>query len=157
MKNNIDAEKIWKMLFKTTGSIHDFHNRSMPDKLRHQATLAQLKVMGSVFSSPSGEAKVKDIADELGITPGGVSQAVDKLVKAGMLERHLLESDRRSVSISLSEKGYAIRTQTDVFFTALTTKLLKNVSKENQFIFYEVLKTMVNELENEKKSGMKEK
>lgn len=156
MKNNIDAEKIWKMLFKATGSIHDFHNRSMPDKLRNRATLAQLKVMGSVLSSPSGEVKVKDIADELGITPGGVSQAVDKLVKAGMLERRLLESDRRAVSISLSEKGSTIRTQTDAFFTALTARLLKNIPPENQVIFYNVLETMLTELENEK-NGIKKK
>lgn len=48
---------------------------------------------------------VKDIADSLRVTPGAVSQLVDKAVKMGFVTRAEDPNDRRGQRIKLSEKA----------------------------------------------------
>ncbi|MEY9937556.1 MarR family winged helix-turn-helix transcriptional regulator [Streptacidiphilus sp. MAP5-3] len=49
--------------------------------------------------------RVNDIAAALSITIGGASQAVDRLVKAGLCERRPNPGDRRSSIVALTEQG----------------------------------------------------
>ncbi len=155
MRNN--AERIWKTLFKTVDSIRNYYDRNVPHELRPKATISQMKVMGTILSSPDRKVKVKDIANELGITPGGVSQIVDTLVEEGMLERCIQEDDRRSVNITLSKKGDVIRSQMDTLFTDLASNLLKSISYEKQIILCGVLEEILVALNKEKKGKLGEK
>lgn len=152
MKDKVNAEEIWKMLLKTMETIRNFHDRNTPHNLRPKATISHIKVMSCVFLSPSGKIKLKDIADELGITPGGASQIVDNLVKKGMLKRCHSKDDRRVTDITLSKKGAMMRSQLDSAFGTLIAKLLRSVPHTKQLIFYEVLEAMTLELNKEKKA-----
>jgi len=151
MKDKVDGKEIWKMLLKTMEAIRNFHDRNTPHNLRPKATISHIKVMSCVFLSSSGKIKLKDIAGELGITPGGASQIVDNLVKKGMLKRCQSKDDRRVTDITLSKKGAMIRSQLDSAFGALIAQLLKSVPYAKQFIFYEVLETMTLELKKQRK------
>jgi len=54
-----------------------------------------------------GTSSVKDVAEALGITSSAATQLVDGLVKSGYVERETNTSDRRMVTLTLSEKSAA--------------------------------------------------
>ncbi|WP_176014233.1 MarR family winged helix-turn-helix transcriptional regulator [Victivallis sp. Marseille-Q1083] len=155
MSTAVEEEKVWKQLFRTVEDIRLYHGRTTPFSPPARATMTQMRVMGYLIGTLSGSVKVKDIARELGITSGGVSQIVDTLVKSGKVERCRDSSDRRSVCISLSREGRRLQAQIDASFTALFRKLLRSVPEEKLQVFYEVLGAMSHALEDAKQNGEK--
>lgn len=144
-------KKIWSRLFEATEGIRDLHSRQTRQTPSPQTTFGQLRVMHSILFSPDGTAQVKDLARELAITPGAVSQAVDKLVKDGMVQRTGSAVDRRSVSISLSREGLEIHRRTEAAFSELTGQLLQGVPEAKQRIFLEVLEALIQAVAEKKK------
>ena len=116
--------------------------------------MSQLRVISCIFFNESGVMRIKDISSELGITAGGISQTVDSLVQEGLLTRCKDETDRRAVSVSLSEYGCQVRSQVNRIFAEMFSRFLRGVSAEKLAAFGEVLKTiqqnMKRENENEK-------
>ena len=150
MQEENDLKLIWGRLFEVIESIRDLHSRKTRMKPSPQTTLAQMKVMHCILFNPEGETKVKDIARQLAITPGAVSQAVDKMVKDGMVDRIVSDTDRRSVSISLSKKGLEIHRYLEASFSELIGQLLRKVPVEKQTVFLEVLNALLDAVKEEK-------
>ena len=138
---------LWKKLLKTTEKIRNYQSRAISKGKAPDITMTQMQIMGCVLFSPEKSVRVRDIAEELGITPGGISQQVDTLVKMGLLERKTDEKDRRAVCITLSEKGNEINQWVDQFLSNLFQKLLADVPEEKRYVFAEVLDSMYQTLE----------
>ncbi|MBI9097903.1 MAG: MarR family transcriptional regulator [Spirochaetaceae bacterium] len=66
-----------------------------------ELTLPQIGVVAVL--SEQGPCKVSSISKYLGLANSTVSGIIDRLVKKGIVERTRLETDRRSVVISLTE------------------------------------------------------
>jgi len=133
---------LWKKLFQTTEKIRNYQSRAISKGKAPDITMTQVQIIGSVLFSPEQSVRVRDISEELGITPGGISQQVENLVKMGLLERKTDEKDRRAVCITLSEKGKEINQWLDGFLSGLFQKLLSEVPEEKRKIFVEVLDVM---------------
>ncbi len=138
---------LWKKLLETTEKIRNYQSRAISKGKAPDITMTQMQIMGCVLFSPEKSVRVRDISEELGITPGGISQQVDTLVKMGLLERKPDEKDRRAVCITLSEKGEEINQWVDQFLTNLFQKLLADVPEEKRYVFAEVLDSMYQTLE----------
>ena len=138
---------LWKKLLETTEKIRNYQSRAISKGKAPDITMTQMQIMGCVLFSPEKSVRVRDISEELGITPGGISQQVDTLVKMGLLERKPDEKDRRAVCITLSEKGEEINEWVDQFLTNLFQKLLADVPEEKRYVFAEVLDSMYQTLE----------
>ena len=138
---------LWKKLFQTTEKIRNYQSRAISKGKSPDITMTQMQIMGCVLLSPEKSVRVRDISEELGITPGGISQQVDTLVKMGLLERKPDEKDRRAVCITLSEKGNEINQWVDQFLSSLFRKLLADVPEEKRNVFAEVLDSMYQTLE----------
>lgn len=138
---------LWKKLLETTEKIRNYQSRAISKGKAPDITMTQMQIMGCVLFSPEKSVRVRDIAEELGITPGGISQQVDTLVKMGLLERKTDEKDRRAVCITLSEKGNEINQWVDQFLSNLFQKLLADVPEEKRYVFAEVLDSMYQTLE----------
>lgn len=152
MENNADSVKLWRQLFQTVEAIRNYYARHIGVRRPYpEITLPQLRVLSCVILSSDEKKKAKDIAEELGISPGGISQIVESLVKMELLIRKTDESDRRAVNISLSEKGKKIQNDFDNSLSDLFSRILNPVEPEKQKIFIEVLECMNNSLEKEKK------
>lgn len=54
-----------------------------------------------------GEATVSEVASHLGMSVAGATGLIDRLVKAGLVERRRDEGDRRLVFVALSAQGEA--------------------------------------------------
>ena len=63
------------------------------------------EVLATVAEAPAQRMKMGDLAEALVITRGGLTKLVDRLVKAGFLERTLCETDRRVSYATLLPAG----------------------------------------------------
>jgi DNA-binding MarR family transcriptional regulator len=63
------------------------------------------EVLATVAEAPDQRLKMGDLAEALVITRGGLTKLVDRLVKAGLLERTFCETDRRVSYATLCPAG----------------------------------------------------
>jgi DNA-binding MarR family transcriptional regulator len=63
------------------------------------------EVLATVAEAPEERMKMGDLAEALVITRGGLTKLVDRLVKAGLLERTFCETDRRVSYATLMPAG----------------------------------------------------
>lgn len=63
------------------------------------------EVLATVAEAPDQRMRMGDLAEILVITRGGLTKLVDRLVKAGLLERTLCETDRRVSYATLLPAG----------------------------------------------------
>lgn len=63
------------------------------------------EVLAAVADAPDQRMKMGDLAEALVITRGGLTKLVDRLVKAGLLERTFCETDRRVSYATLCAPG----------------------------------------------------
>jgi DNA-binding MarR family transcriptional regulator len=76
------------------------HPPEFPDP---SVTMAQMRVL--MLLGVIGEARMSDLAPQLGISLSTLSSLVDRLVDAGFVVRRTDERDRRSVIVSLTHAG----------------------------------------------------
>ena len=89
--------------------------------------LAMLRRAGPPFRQSAG-----DLIRSALITPGGVSQRLDKLERAGLITRHVDTSDRRRVDVELTASGIEL---VDSVLTDLMdhdTKVLEEALDEHE-------------------------
>lgn len=83
----------------------------------------QFYALKILFKEP--QIGVTDLAEKMRLGNSTVSGVVDRLVKAELVERHRSAADRRSVTLSLTEKGKEVHDQTDVKYTEILSIILK--------------------------------
>lgn len=80
-------------------------------RLQEALTAAELpplpwfEVLATLDRSPEQRLKMGDLAEALVITRGGLTKLVDRLIKAGLLERTFCETDRRVSYATLLPAG----------------------------------------------------
>jgi MarR family 2-MHQ and catechol resistance regulon transcriptional repressor len=87
-----------------------------------------------------GPMPVNAIGPKVGLNPGSVSVAVDRLYKKGLVSRVESESDRRVRTVSLTEKGRRVFVPIFRQHAALLKRALQDVSPDEQRQMEEVLK-----------------
>ena len=73
----------------------------------HPPMMPREIVLMAVLDAGDAGVRQKDLAQELGINPSTLSEAVDRLETDRYLERKANPNDRRSTLIALTEKGKA--------------------------------------------------
>jgi DNA-binding MarR family transcriptional regulator len=63
------------------------------------------EVLATVAEAPEQRMKMGDLAEALVITRGGLTKLVDRLIKAGLMERTFCETDRRVSYATLLPAG----------------------------------------------------
>jgi DNA-binding MarR family transcriptional regulator len=67
--------------------------------------LPWFEVLSTLADAPEERLKMGDLAEALVITRGGLTKLVDRLIKAGLLERTFCETDRRVSYATLLPAG----------------------------------------------------
>lgn len=104
-------DRLWRILLLLSNFLTD--RSYMSQSPEHKNMLAKLtyrqhQVLRMVFiltRSHQEGVPLKMLAEQLQLSPGTVSEAVEKLVRKQMLDREVCPSDRRSVHIRVSETG----------------------------------------------------
>jgi DNA-binding MarR family transcriptional regulator len=71
------------------------------------------------------EVHMAELARILGVTRGAIQQTVDRLVKKGMVEKFMDESDRKKVYLELTEKGNTAFDGHEAYHAELSSRLGK--------------------------------
>jgi DNA-binding MarR family transcriptional regulator len=80
--------------------------------------LAWYEVLDRVEQAPDEGLRMGDLAESLVISRGGLTKLVDRLVKAGLLERTFCETDRRVSYATLLPAGAALLAEMRPVITA---------------------------------------
>lgn len=75
---------------------------------RAGVTQQQYQVMLAIKTWPAEAMTMKDLAEQLLLTHHAAVQQVDRLAKAGLVERTPSPTDRRSVLVALTPAGMAL-------------------------------------------------
>lgn len=67
--------------------------------------LAWFEMLAAIAATDGGRMKMGELAEALVITRGGLTKLVDRLVKAGLIERTFCETDRRVSYATLLPAG----------------------------------------------------
>ena len=93
---------------------------------------------------------VTELAQYLGITKGGVSQMVDKLIKKNMVSKKMVSLTENEVSLDLTEEGKLVYKGHEEYhekFYNEITKQLNYLSEENRGILLDTMRILDNFLE----------
>lgn len=71
----------------------------------HGLPLSWYEVLLHLAEAPDGSLRMGELADRLFLSRSGLTRLIDRLVKAGLVEREACESDRRGYFARLTEMG----------------------------------------------------
>ncbi|QHW32032.1 MarR family transcriptional regulator [Paenibacillus rhizovicinus] len=78
---------------------------------KHKLTALQLVVLRVLHEYP--EIRVSELAEKLNLGNSTTSGIVDRMVKAGIVERERTVADRRAMTLTLTDRGMELWRETD--------------------------------------------
>jgi DNA-binding MarR family transcriptional regulator len=93
----------------------------------------------------------KHLAKQLYLTPGAVSQLADSLLQDGFITREIDPNDRRTQSLSLSEKGEGVLTDIEKRQKKIMEQVMQDLTTEELAAWANVQKKLIAHFQNEVK------
>ncbi len=93
----------WKNLLRT----HAHLIRELDEELRerHSFTLGDYDVLVNLANAPGQRRRMCDLADAVLLSPSGLSRRVDRLERAGFVQRERAADDARNIEAGLTPSG----------------------------------------------------
>ncbi len=93
------------LIFEAAAGLH----RAVAPLLERECELAgqEFDILIRLARSPGGRLRMSDLAAQTGLTPSGLTRAVDRLSEAGLVGRQSCPEDRRGAFAALTEAGEA--------------------------------------------------
>lgn len=111
-------------------------------------SVSQIVILTNLESE--GGISLKELAKKIGISSATASILIDKLVKAGLIERREDEKDRRKITLRLTNKGKTTVNQFRNDIVAMWKKILiKSFTPGEQVSYLKILKKIAQGLEDE--------
>ena len=123
------------VMLKALRAIHHF---ALPAILKAGLGESDFRVLEVLLHK--GPMPVNVIGPKVGLNPGSVSVAVDRLYKKGLVSRVESDNDRRVRTVSLTEKGRRVFLPIFREHAALIKRAFQDVSPQEQRRMEEVLK-----------------
>ncbi|MBR3506600.1 MAG: MarR family transcriptional regulator [Lentisphaeria bacterium] len=98
-----DARRFWVRLFDVSDILRNTSYHLL-EKDSVQFNFAEFPIVQFFFERPDARPAMKDLLAVSGLSSGAVSQAVDSLIKDGLLERVRSEQDHRSNLIQVTDR-----------------------------------------------------
>lgn len=113
------------------------------EQLQYKLSPNEIRIIEIVGTSNKPKM-MKDIAEHMSMTKGGMTFLIDKLEKKGIVRRRQNDFDRRVLYIELTEEGKKIFTEYNRHKYAILYKWVENMNASTKQImteeFYKVLK-----------------
>ncbi|GMK45909.1 MarR family winged helix-turn-helix transcriptional regulator [Paenibacillus glycanilyticus] len=97
---------------------------------KHNLTALQLLVLRVLHETP--DIRMSELAEKLNVGNSTMSGIVDRMVKAGILERERTEADRRAMTMKLTEKGKELWRETDATRMNMMRPLLSMTEQDHR-------------------------
>lgn len=100
------ASDVWRLIIRSNAKMLNLLLQECPDIAPGQKiTFSRIRVLTYLAQAQGEQVSIRDLAEELGVTSGGVSQMIDSLVKSDMVCRTTSKEDRRVVYLSISDNA----------------------------------------------------
>lgn len=144
-----NLKQSWQLIMQAANVLREYGltaaGKSAACRRAEKITIAQQRVLAIVFAHPEG-VMLKDVAAELGLTPGAVSQTIDVLVRDGILTRTVSPQDRRAVIIEPTEECRNLHRETNEVFERVMESVLRKATPDERESFVKILKMMVEKI-----------
>ena len=87
-----------------------------------------------------------ELAKNMGLSPSRISRVIEKLVVDGYLDRNVDKSDRRAITLCLTESGKVIRSQITKSRLECEARLLNVLPETDLEKFREIIRKMIGEM-----------
>lgn len=112
----------------------------------HGITPMQLVVLGKLAENPN--TRLSDLAERMNLGNSTMSGIIDRMVKADYVSRERAPDDRRAITLSLTDKGMALRSATESTKMAQLRPLLQ-LSEQDQREWLRIQQEMIRILRNQ--------
>lgn len=137
-------------LFRRVSAIHSHTIDPSHEAAFGKITINQSRIISYILTNSDKDIGIKSIAHDLRVSAAAASQAIERLVEAGLIDRKQDTTDRRAVMISLSKEGKkfleTIRNETLELMGDILNEI--NPTEEELQTFRKVLTKINNSLEN---------
>jgi MarR family transcriptional regulator, organic hydroperoxide resistance regulator len=87
-----------------------------------------------------------ELAKNMGLSPSRISRVIEKLVVDGYLDRNIDKTDRRAITLCLTDDGKKIRAEIDKHRQECETRILQVLPDSDVEKFREIIGKMIKEL-----------
>lgn len=94
-----------------------------------EVTFSQMRALHALHKA--GTFTVKQMAEELNVSPASASAMMDRLVEMGLVCREQDASDRRMVNVRLSEQGSRVFAAHEAVLMAFFEELMDEIGEEH--------------------------
>ena len=137
-------EQVWRNLLRLADRLS---SNSVPEcDLPSRLPLSQLRVVGVIYDRHPAGIMLKEVADEMKLTPGAISQTVDILVRENLVERTVSPTDRRAILLKPTEAGLKLKKQHSQHVENIMQSISKDISAEDFTIFASVLERLLEQM-----------
>jgi len=148
MKNQTGnaSEQLWRNIVRLADRLSNTgkNDCDLPNKL----PLSQLRVVGVIYDRHPEGVMLKEIADDLKLTPGAISQTVDVLVRENIVERTTSQTDRRAILLRPTAMGLELKEKHTQHIQEIMDQVTAGVSAEDLEIFSRVITHLLEQVNN---------
>ena len=112
-------------------------------------TIGQPKVL-DYLKDHDGSSQ-KDIAQGCFLEAGSLTSILNRMEENGLIERKILNGNRRTFHIFMTEKGKESQKKVDETFSEIEKQALEGISEEEYALFFEVYRKIYANLSNVQK------
>ena len=142
--SELKNEQIWRNLLRLADRLG---TSGTPEcDLPSRLPLSQLRVVGVIYDRHPAGVMLKEIADELKLTPGAISQTVDVLVRENIVERTVSPSDRRAILLRPTDAGLKLKEQHSRQVENVMQAISKDISPAELAVFASVLERLLEQI-----------
>ena len=93
----------WPALLHAQGRIADRLDRDLIEQA--EITLAEFEVLDRLAGSPGHTVRMNELAEQVRLSPSGLTRRFDTLVRRGWVTREPCDDDRRGINARITEAG----------------------------------------------------
>lgn len=145
------SEQLWRNIMRLADRLSNTgkNESDLPNRL----PLSQLRVVGVIYDRHPEGVMLKEIADDLKLTPGAISQTVDVLVRENIVERTTSQVDRRAILLRPTAMGLELKEKHTRHIQEVMQEITSGISEEELAVFTRItahLVEQVNKLNDQK-------
>lgn len=99
-----EEQRHWRAWLSASTLLYDRLNREL--QAQHGLTMADYEILVRLSESPDRRMRMSDLAEVTLSSRSRLSHQIDRMVKAGLVERQQCEQDRRGAFAALTDDGW---------------------------------------------------
>ena len=139
-ESNLPETDLWRRVLLVSDLLRSVVKKGADSERLSRITVNQARIFGYIFSRKhQGDIRISRLAHDLDVTPAAAGQAVERLVKSGLVDRRTDPTDRRAFVISVSDKGRQHIREYEERACAVTDAILAGLPRDEVDAFLRVL------------------